>query len=275
MFPVATGFETSEAGTQWVSQWMTYPLVPNQEYILSYGYTCAPQDNHASVGGGFLTNGGAAAINTLATGLTKTEQAPLDIWITYEVDEHVKQYGYFGDSLTAGVSSDLPVYDSWAKRHARAHGAFAQIYAYSGTGYVEWNSDTKYGIRKYVDFSQIAKPEVLYNAMGSNDLTPSDLPQMISRFRASIAAIRSKVCTNIVNLTVLPRLDGADAFELHRQAWNQYLMEQVPGNTLMTFDAASALEGSTPGVLDVRWRASPTDIHLNYAGYARYAAGVR
>ncbi|PRB69527.1 SGNH/GDSL hydrolase family protein [Arthrobacter sp. MYb213] len=273
-FPVSSSFVSSEAGSQWSSLWQTYELVPGQEYVLSYGYKSPAQNNHASVGGGFLTSGGSAAINTDGHPLTKTQSVPLDVWIAFDVDEHVPQYAYFGDSLTAGVSADLPVYDSWAKRHAHANGAFAQIYAYSGTGYSEWASSLKFGLNKYVTFSGIRKPEVLYNAMGSNGLAGSNVSQMKAQMETSLDTIRQVVCTEIINVTVLPRLNGSDSFEVNRKAWNQYMIDQVPGGALMTVDAAAALTDASGGVLDAKWRESPTNIHLNYAGYAQYANAV-
>lgn len=273
-FPVSGSFTTQSNGAQWISPWLEYDLVPGQEYVLSYGYTSAAQDNYASVGGGWLTAGGALGVNTDSTGLTSTKNVPLDVWITFDVSADTPQNGYFGDSLTAGVSSDIPVYDSWAKQHAHSQGAFAQIYAYSGTGYVEWDSALRPGLNKYVTFSGISKPDVMYNAMGSNDLAPSDVTQMLTRMNVSLAALRSVVCSDIVHVTVLPRLSGSDVYEEHRKAWNKYLIENVPGNALYTLDAAQALEDATGTLLDNRWRAAPTDIHMNAAGYARYASAV-
>jgi len=271
---ISGAFTSAANGTQWVSPWMDYVLDPAEQYILSYGYTSAAQNNHASVGGGWLTNLGSGAINTDGTALTATKAAPLDVWIAYEVDDDTPHFAYFGDSLTAGVSADLPVYDSWAKRHAMANGAFAQMYAHSGTGYSEWTSSLQSKFQKYTGFSGVAKPDRLYNAMGSNDLVSASVATMRARFNATVPILKSFTSSNMYLMTILPRLVGDDAFEANRKAWNEVLRTELPGDAVACYEAAAALEAPSGAILDPRWPASPTDIHLTRAGYARYAAAL-
>ncbi|MGP5391286.1 SGNH/GDSL hydrolase family protein [Glutamicibacter arilaitensis] len=271
------GQTTSSSAAEFVSPWVEdYPLDPTKNYVIFYGYTGAAQDNHAAHAGGWSLPSSASVFNATMTG-TQVSEAPLDIWLELEVPEDTPAYAYFGDSLTAGQSSTYPVFDSWAKKHARAHGAIPVMYAQSGGQMSEFMDGGKFIYQKYINTRDlISKPDRLYWSMGSNDLwaTGADLATMITRFHAVYKLLTAVTSKNVVFTTILPRHNASDPAEAERKQWNDWLRDNGPSYGLLTLETAAAVEDATGNVLDIRWTASPTDIHLNTAGYARFASVV-
>lgn len=272
------GTQTPATASEYVTPWVDdYPLEVEKDYVIRYGYTGAAQNNHLAQGGGWSLTGGSIAVNSPSPAMTQVQESPLDVWIEAEVAAGTPVNAYFGDSLTVGQSATLPVYDSWAAKHARASGAIPVFYAHSGTAMTEWTSGLAWKYNKYVTgLYKIARPDRLYWAMGSNDLFSAGvtLADMISRFRTVYPLITAKTTKNVILVTILPRHDPNSAQESVRKAWNTWLEDNLPNGSLMVKDAASTIAATNGSQLDTRWSASPTDIHLNTAGYARFAARV-
>lgn len=254
----------------------TTPMIENlaieagKEYLLAYAYTGATgQTSYLGVGGGWLGTDTATLAGTDAT-LVQQKYMPLDVWLEVESAGGTEVVAYFGDSLTAGVSSDLPVYDSYPMRHARANGHLPIIYAAAGSAMNLW---TNPGSGQITRWNGYTKPSRLYWGMGSNDVfQPVDIATLRARFTAAYPTITGATSRNVVLLTILPRLNSEAPAEAVRKEWNNILMDELPGNAAMCIDAAAALTDETGGVLDARWRAAPTDIHLSKQGYAKFAS---
>lgn len=253
--------------TPWVTE---NPIEPGMDYLLSYAYTgAAGQTSYLGVGGGWLSSDTAALLTTDAT-LVQQKYMPLDVFLEVEVDGRTQVFAYYGDSLTAGVSADLPVYDSYPNRHARANNALAIIYAASGSAMNLWTNPASGQIARWNGYT---KPSRLYWSMGSNDVfQPVDIATLRARFNNAWPVITGATTRNVILTTILPRLNAAAGAEAVRKEWNNILVDELPGNALMCIDAAAALTDSSGGVLAERWRGSPTDIHLSKQGYARFAA---
>lgn len=255
--------------TPWVE---SEPIESATEYLLAYAYTGVEgQTSYLGVGGGWLGSDTSTLTRADAT-LTRQQYMPLDVWLEVETAGDVEVVAYFGDSLTAGVSSELPVYDSYPMRHARANGHLPVIYAASGSAMNLWTNSASGQITRWVGMS---KPSKLYWSMGSNDVfQPVDIATLRARFAAALPTVAGATSRNVILTTILPRLNADAAAEAVRKEWNRVLMDELPGNAVMCIDAASALTDTTNGVLDTRWRATPTDIHLSKQGYAKFASAL-
>lgn len=276
MTTIDGAFTTSNAGAEYVSPWQETPLEAHTDYILTGGYTCAAQSNFSGVSGGWVTASAADWNVPAPAGLTLTASVPLDVWIECEVPASTPHYAYLGDSLTAGNSARLPVYDSWANRHALANNVLPSLYAHSGASMgSRWDSAASYVYKRFDTLSGTAsRADRLYWSMGSNDLSGKNVAAMRTAFNAAHANLAALVSRNIYLTTILPRHDGAAVFETNRKAWNEVLRTELPGDALACYDPAAALTDPSGSVLDKRWTASPTDIHLTAAGYARFASSL-
>lgn len=271
-FPLAGAFTTPANGSEWVSPWTSYEILPNVEYLLTGGYTCAAgQSNFAGVSGGWITDNAADWNVPAPAGVRLTAAAPLFIWLELEVDADTPTVAYFGDSLMCGLSSRLPVFDSPAYAHARMNGHLPVLYADSGA---TMNIYTDYAAEPWHRFGvdNFLRTNALVWEMGSNDIFGgADLPTLKARFETVRRRFAAKVSNTLALLTVLPRHEGSAPEEAVRKEWNEYLMTELPGRAAVAVDGAAAITAPDGATLDKRFSASPTDIHLTAAGYARYA----
>lgn len=275
--PGNVGATTPESGNEYITPWVDdFPLEAMQDYVFRYAFTGGTQNKHLAQGGGWSLTGGSAPVNSDAPAMTQVKESPLDVWIEGYSEAGVKIFAGFGDSLTVGHSADLPVYDSWVSKVARAEGAHPMFYAHSGTAYTEWDSPSPWKLHKYNNdaFYKMTLPTKLFNFLGSNDIfgTNATLAEMIARFKVTLPLIKAKTTQNVVFMTVLPRHDATAPQEVVRKQWNNWLMDNAASYGLFVVDVASAVDDGSGSKLDLRWAASTTDIHLKTAGYARIAA---
>lgn len=274
--PAAT---TPSSGAELVTPWVEgYPLEADEDYVIRYGFTAAEgQQINYLEGGGWTLDEGLTATFASAPAATLTNRSPLDVWIELEVDASTPCFAYFGDSLTVGQASTLPVYDSWPARHARSRGAIPTFYAHAGARMSEWTEPAHIKFRKYsLPSYRIAQPDVLYWSMGSNDLFAEDktIEDMLAAMAVTHPLITAVTSRNVVMTTILPRHDPNDPQEIVRRAWNEYIERHLPWGALMVYDAAAAITAAGGDRLDTTWSASASDIHLTSAGYARFSARV-
>lgn len=275
--PFATGFSTNAVGWEYVSPWLTGdPVKGYTEYLISGGYTCAAQNNFAGVGGGWITDEATDWNVAAPAGLTLSQSLPLFVWLEIEVDSKVPVGAWFGDSLASGVSARLGVFDSIANKHALAHGYIPTLYANSGTKMGDHLDPAGFKWTRYDTATGLAKPDMLFWQMGSNDVfgTGVTVAEMRTRFDACWQIAASKLSSNICLMTILPRLDAASPQEPVRKAWNEVLLAELPGRATAAVDSAALLTSPDGSTLNPLYRASPTNIHLTAAGYVRNMQGL-
>ena len=261
---------TPAAATEYVTPWSDVELTAGTDYLVGYAYTAAvDQQTYLAVGGGWR-NGTPDDLAVLAPTLTREQYMPLDVWVEAEFDPGTEVVAYFGDSLTVGVGADLPVYDSFPWRLARIRNHVPVIYGASGSTMNLWTNPSAGQLTRWAGFT---KPSRLYWAMGSNDVfQPVDIATLRARFAAAWPVVTGATSRNVVLTTILPRLDAGAAAEAVRQQWNNLLVDELPGGAQMCIDTAAVLTDESGAVLDPRWRATPTNIHLSKQGYARLAS---
>lgn len=268
---VAGAFTSSAVGEEWVGPWVTdHPLKAGKDYLVSYGYTSAEQSNYLASSGGWTTTS-SSDVAELTPIRTAVKSVPLDVWIEVRVPAETKVIGYIGDSLTLGIQATLPVYDSWAAKHAIASGAIHSVYAVGGTQATDW-TDT--AARRLAKWETLAKPDAVILALGNNDIFSYgvSLETMQARTLAVAAMARSFFCDRIYLTTILPRIDADPTAQAVWSGFNAWLLQTHAG-ARMTFDFAERIADAN-GNADPRWASTSTNFHLNSAGYARCAATI-
>jgi lysophospholipase L1-like esterase len=264
---------TAADGSDWVSNWFGTPLDSSKKYMLGYGFTAAAgQTVHRGMGPIWNLAGGSADIANAAIYGSRSTLPPLDLWLECEVPASTPVKGVIGDSLSVGHSSTSPVHDSYLAMYCRTVGALPVFWAASGDTLANFADGTK---TKATRYDGMARPDVVYMAMGGNDIFGSntDLATTQALLTETLKVVRAHMSSNIVLCSVWPRLDTAAAAEDVRQAWNNWLETTLPGGASMYIDTAALLASSAnPRVIDTKWTASGGNIHLSTAGYGRVAA---
>lgn len=218
---VAVAASTPSDGTEWTSEWVTYPLDPGKKYLLAYGWT-ATAATQTVVGGGWTTPAPADATSSNAA-LTRRGTMPLDLWLEAETPASTPVIAALGDSLSAGVGATLPVYDSVISQYARARGALPVHYAMSGTDAGAWTSPSDHKWTRWDGYG-LARPDAVLVSMGNNDaFTGSSLAKLQSDYTTLVSLAKTKLSPNLYATTLLPREGVTGAPEDTRRAFNAWL----------------------------------------------------
>lgn len=271
---VSGAFTTSDTGGEYVTGWIersTAALDGYTEHLISLGYTCAAQTNHAGVAGCWRSAvPGEAASMSPGTALTRAALSPLDVWVEVEIDADVPVGAYLGDSLTVGTGATMPVYDSYASRHALAHGVVPQIMAHHGSQMSNWTNASAW---KWAKYAGLSKPDSVLWALGGNDIgSPGmDLATAKTRFLTLAAVVRLQLCGTIYLANLMPRTGSTD-FNTLRALYNVWL-ETLPAGAVNCFDFSTPVQ--QPGNADLLLTRFDSDgTHLNTAGYAANARSI-
>lgn len=268
---VSEAFTYSDSGEEWVSGWVTgSPLQSGIDYLISYGYTSAAQENYLAAAGCWTTQDAADASST-APPVTPGKWAPLDVWLELRVAASTPVIMYLGDSLTLGIQSALPVYDSWAAKHAVANGAIHSVYAIGGSQATDW---VDVGNRRLNKWMNLAKPNAAITALGNNDIYTFGvaLQTMQTRTVNLVNLLRSHFCQRVYLATVLPRIGAEQSKKDVASAFNDWCL-QLPAGARETFDFYTQV-ASANGDTDPKWSSTSTNFHLSTAGYARCATSI-
>lgn len=263
---------TPSTGSEVITNFFDYPLAKEKAYMLSYAFTGGTgQMVVEAQGGGFVLANGSAALSTVSTPSTISQTMPLMMWIEAEVPEDTLVLGGIGDSLTVGVSSTLPVHDSWLAKLARSKGALPVFWAASGDTLANFASALAWKANQWKAMSQ---PNIVYFAMGSNDIFGSgvSLAVMKQRFYACWLMLRAFAGPNVVLCSIFPRFNGSSAEEAVRKQYNEWLEDELPGGASFFVDTAAPITNEDGSTVNQKWTAAPTDIHLKSSGYARVAS---
>lgn len=269
---VSAPAETSATAADWVSPWSTYEIAGYKEYLLSYGFTSAAQNNHAGYGTAWTTDNANDVMVEAPAGAVFTRQPLLDVWIEAEFDANVPAVAYFDSSSGVGIGAKYVGRQSYANVHALAHGVIPVIYAHSGTAMRVWNVSTS----KDQKWLGLSKPDALFWGMGGNDLSDAgDLATYQSRFFAAWPIITAATSTNVYLGTLTPRYGPANTpeFTALRHEANTWL-ETLPGGAVACWDRNERVTNATDDSLQEKYAALPDTGHLNEAGYARSAAAM-
>lgn len=265
---LAAAFTTPADGGECVVDGLNIQLSAGTDYLLSYGYTCAAQENHKGVGGCWTDTAPANAGNVTDAGLVKEKFAPLDVWL--EVETSAPIVAYAGDSLSCGVSAELPGYQSVPMIHSRANGYLPLMYTHSGSAMTSW---TNPNVRKYTKWAGLDKPDALVFSLAKNDMpTATSVDELRARFQAVYPVITAATSSNMFLTTCLPDRDETTERGVLERAWNEVLLTEQLGNAVNVFDTRKAITKPGGGLDPVH--DSGDGVHLTKRGYAAVAAAI-
>lgn len=255
-------------GSEYKISGVNMPIKAGVDYLLSFGYTCAEQTNCASVGGGW-TNENPGDVFEQDAAQYIMAYSPLDVWL--EITTAAPIIAHVGESHSAGVGNDLPVYQSPPAIHGRANGYIPLMYVHSGSAMSSWLWSKTV---KYTKWAGLDKPDALVFALGKNDITETTTTdELRAKFATLYPTITAATSANVYVTTVVPNVDDTDAIAATRRAWNEILLTEQLGNAVMVFDPARALTVSGGTGLDPVY-ATSDGIHLNKRGSNVYAASI-
>lgn len=260
---------TPSTGSEWVSPFFDYPLDKSKAYLFSYAFTGATgQQVVEAQGGGFVLTNGSVAVHSVSVASTMSKTMPLMVWVEAEVPEATPVKAVVGDSLSVGVSATLPVHDSWLAKLCRAEGALPMFWAASGDTLANFANDLAW---KFHQWKALARPDVTYFALGSNDIfgASATFADMKTRFYNSWLKLRAFTGPNVVLCSIFPRFNGSAPEEAVRKQYNDWLETSLPGGASYFIDMAMAITNPDGSTLSLKYAASSTDIHLTSQGYAR------
>ncbi|WP_345473764.1 SGNH/GDSL hydrolase family protein [Glutamicibacter ectropisis] len=263
------GITTPSSGSEVITNFFDYQVSKEKAYLLSYAFTGGSgQMVVEAQGGGFVLTNGSAAVNSVSTPSTMSKTMPLMFWIEAEVPEATPVKAVVGDSLSVGVSATLPVHDSWLAKLCRAEGALPMFWAASGDTLANFANDLAW---KFHQWKALARPDVTYFAMGSNDIFGSgaSLATMKQRFYDCWLKLRAFAGPNVVLCSIFPRFNGSAPEEAVRKQYNEWLETSLPGGASYFIDMAMAITNPDGSTLSLKYASSSTDIHLTSQGYAR------
>ncbi len=261
--PVQIASGLSSTGEDMVTPWRSVPLAADTDYMLAFTYSSDVAT--IAVQGGCYTTSTADA--TSAVDGTRAVRAPLDVWIEAEVEPSTPVLAAFGDSLSSGVSSTLPVYDSWLSQWCRANGALPVHYTGSGYTMDIWPSDTHPAWTRWQDLD---RPDACIFAMGSNDIFGAGMTLAAAQARhtEALRQVRKFVSPVVYDMTILPRTSVTGDAETLRRSYNAWLPKSGTRQVFNIVPAVSTDDETLMPAFDA------DGIHLNTAGYAAIAGVV-
>lgn len=260
-------FTTPANGDPKVLPWSNLlAMEPGKEYLLSVGYTNAPeQANTLSVGAVWRsTTPGNASV--MAPSQTKGKNAPFNFWIEAETFGDTPVIATVASSGGAGVGTTLPILDSSVSIIARREGALPVHYAHSGSTLSIWDEADHI---KWRQWEGMARPDAVILALGSNDVFgTSTLSEIQGSFMDVAKIITDTQTPNLFLTTIPPRSFAGD--DTKRLAFNSW-MKTLPGGAKDIFDYSAVLTGPD-GLLNPIYDADGT--HANTAGAEAVASTV-
>jgi len=212
---------TAKGATDFATDWVDYTLTAGTEYGIKMSYTGSDKAK-------ILILAGGSYITEKPTAIWAFNGVPFHIWIEAETPATTKIYTFAGDSLTAGVGSTLPVFDSWPYQISRTQGVLPVMYAATGSTFDEWvTGDNPYRLTVWDD-KRFAKGDALFQSMGSNNIFVGNaLDAMKTKAKAYTATMKGKVKSGapVVTTAILPRNSkpATDATEQTRKQYNAWL----------------------------------------------------
>ena len=275
---IQDAFTTPADGSEWVSPWFTQNIGDNSENLLELAFSGAAASGVIGLAGGCYTAGASKFMDTTTTPWS-INTAPFFVWIEAETPASTPVYTFFGDSLTVGIGSNLPVFQSVASQYARRVGGLPIHYAASGDTMKSWVDGGETSV-KISQWDSLAKGDVLVHSMASNDIFSlsgtGDLQTVKDRFNASLALMKKRVKSNadVYATTIFPRDKITGAQEDLRKAYNAWLATLDDAGTLKrVFEWVSVISNDDETIMSGYGSvgATPDGTHLNQTAYGKLA----
>ncbi|MCK2200471.1 SGNH/GDSL hydrolase family protein [Corynebacterium callunae] len=257
---VMTNVTVPDDGSAVYSAWVGADIGSNIERLLAYTYTSTTAP-YAMVGGGWTA--GTATITDLTPTTTKVLESPLNIWLEVEVESTVPVLGIIGDSITCGVGTSIPVYESWGNLYARSIGGLAILWGMSGDTAAKWvESSTQYKVTRW---DGLDNPDAIVWAMGRNDFSNGSTAAAVKAMTETALSWALQKSRRVYAAAITPRDSGLGDAE--RALHNEWLRTKFSG--VLDFDVA--IGDPAGGIID----GYTTDgLHPTTSGAAAMVASI-
>lgn len=262
--------------TEWATDWFSNRLLPGRNYLLAYGFRTNRQTMHRGIAGGWWTNGNPLNAELRSDpSATHTKRPPLDVRIELAVEGPAATQVVIGDSIAAGSSATLPIWEAPISIAARADPRIAHpvLHTFGGASVPEWiGSWQDASSLKWWDLLRYGPHQQVTIALGSNDIQAGkSLARLTSTCANLLDLVRERISSNIVVCTVTPRAAWAHEApekEAVRREFNAWLAS-CPHGVRTCIDTGAAVSDplGSPGL---EW-SDPDGVHFNSRGSARLA----
>lgn len=271
---VAAPLDIPTDGSDAVTEWISTPIEPNTDYLISIGWLTADATPKVqTAGGGWVAPRSADVNSKSGTEFTSTFWMPFDWWIEAETAATTPTIAAYGDSITTGTGTDQIVNTSWLSQLARKFGALPIHYSYPGSGMSVWLSADD---QKWHRWEDLPPADSVIHFMGQNDLgSASSAAVMKQRFETTLPLIRQHISPNVYVATITPHAAKTDAQDAIRREHATYL-RSLPLGVRDVFDFAAAVS-SDDIALKPEYRGGPAgtdELHPNAAGGLAMANAV-
>nr|WP_282101585.1 SGNH/GDSL hydrolase family protein [Corynebacterium callunae] len=213
------------------------------------------------VGGGFSATG--ASVTTVTPSTSVVVESPLNVWLEVEVESTVPVLGIIGDSITCGVGTTRPVYESWGNQYTRTIGGLAVLWGMSGDTAAKWvESSTQYKVTRW---DHLDAPDAMVWAMGRNDFSNGSTAAQVQAMTETALTWMQQKARRCYAAAITPRQSGLGDTE--RATHNAWLRTRFAG--VLDFDSAVGAPG---GGLIPEFHSD--GLHPNTAGAAAMAASI-
>lgn len=261
-------------GSEVVTPWISTPIEADVRQMVSVGWTSPTSSPKVlTPGGAWRSSSSGSAPGQSGSGYAVAWWIPFDWWIEAETSPTTPTVAGYGDSITAGTGTTLPVNDSWLSQYARSIGALPVHYAYPGSGMSLWMSPADAKWTRWADFPLA---DAVIHFMGQNDLgTAASAAVMRDRFETTMPMIKAHISPNVSVATITPHAGKTSAQNAIRRQHATYL-RTLPLGVRDLFDFAAAVSSDDTSLRpEFKGGTGGTDeLHPNTAGAAAMAAAV-
>lgn len=261
-------------GSGWTSDWFHVSLVPDTEFLLSYGAEWL-DDSRDLVSGKCWTHADRGQYDTTddviyQNGWGGFTLQPMDIWIECEAPSNVPINMYIGASnaVFAGSSS---VFMSYATQHARKNGAFCALTAAGGWSIMDASMHKADIINRFGYPARLA--DRIYLDMGSNieargATAQEAIAEMERWMNVRLPALGNPPVHLMTQISRWTSDGTGDSFGTLSD-WNQWIRYEATkraGVVALHDQAAMFADPEKPWTARVELRESPTDVHFSEMG---------
>lgn len=253
-------FSTPANGDDSATAWISESIPQDIDYMVSIGFTAGATQTIAINQGGSWRSASSADASAITSGAVKYLNSPLDVWLEAEVAAATPILGGFGDSMTVGTNSTLPVFDSWLSKYCRDTGALPYHLAQHGSAAANWSDGNH---PKWHRWDDLTKPDAVIDFLGQNDIKDGvTLSALQSDFLKVLELVREQLSTTVYAATITPADAKTGPMNDVRLSYNTWL-KTLPGLVRDCLDFAGVVT-DVDGTLNDAYNAD--GIHLNTAG---------
>ena len=277
---VAGGWVPQIPGEWWSTDWRDVYLNPGQEYLFSYAADWTDAYPMQLLSCTTWASTDPASYNQ-SSGGSRFSLQPLEIWLEVLAPSDVPVFAYMGTSLTMGMDSPDPVFNSYPQLHARRHGAFCAMTAAGGWAIVDDSARDAAVIGRLGDAGLSDRAYALWggaNDIGARGATEAEIATAIEDWLITSQPLLGAPDTYLLTNAGGVRYSGPDdpayvALEEVNDWMRKVALARSDVAGVIDTHALTGVPGA-PWSVDPAFVIGPTNGHFNAAGHKRWAEAL-